>query len=37
MYRKLAAFVKFTTVFHPFPFKNGRILVAPHHLPLTLS
>ena len=25
------------TVFHPFPFKNGRILLGPHHLPLVGS
>ena len=31
------ASVDLMTVFHPFPFKSGQILVAPHHLTPVLS
>ena len=37
MYINLTDSVNLIMVFHPFLFKSGRILVAPHHLPPVLS
>ena len=33
VYRKLTDYVQLMTAFHPFSYKIGRILDAPHHLP----